>query len=409
MNVLFLSHYFPPEGNAPAARVYELCRRWAAAGHSVRVVTGVPNVPNGIVYEGYRNRLVQHETMEGIEITRVWTYVAPNRGTARRILNYLSYAVSACIAGLGGPRPDVIVATSPQFFCGWAGVVLSRWRRRAFVLEVRDIWPESIVSVGAMRKGPVTRLLERMERAMYAAARRIVTVGDGYREALIARGVPAEKITVITHGVDREFFHPREPDGALRASLGLGRSFVCSYVGTIGMACGLEVVLSAAELLRTKGRDDIRFLLVGDGATRSDLEAKARDTGLGNVLFAGLQPRRAVPAFLSITDASLVHLADRELFQTVFPSKLLESLAMARPVILGVRGYAARLLREANAGICIEPGNAGDLAAAVERLADDRRLGAAYGQAGLDYVSKHFDLDERAAKYVTVLESASRT
>jgi glycosyltransferase involved in cell wall biosynthesis len=406
MRILFLTHYFPPEGNAPASRAYEMCRRWARAGHGVTVITGVPNVPAGIPYPGYRNRLHQHETIDGINVLRAWTYLAPNKGTVRRILNYVSFMLSASAAGFCGDRPDVVVATSPQFFCGWAGVIVSRLRRLPFVLEIRDIWPESIVSVGAMEKGLAIRFLEWLERKMYAAARRIVTVGDGYKEQLVAKGVSADKITVITNGVDREMFRPREPDAELKQTLGLGNSFVCSYVGTIGMACGLDVVLRAAKVLKAKGLTDIRFLLVGDGAVREDLENQARADELDNVIFTGLQPKHRIPAILSITDASLIHLARKQLFESVFPSKLLESFAMAKPIILGVRGYAARLLQEANAGICIEPENERELVDAVGRLAADRNLGARLGLAGYSYVAAHYNLDELAAKYVTLLETS---
>ena len=405
MNILFLSHYFPPEGNAPASRVHELCKRWVRAGHDVTVVTGVPNVPNGVPYPGYRNRLSQRETIDCIRVLRVWTFLAPNKGTVRRILNYLSFMFAAAMAGLAARRPDVVVATSPQFFCGWAGVIVSRLRRLPLVLEIRDIWPESIVTVGAMKKGRAIRFLEWMERKMYAAARHIVTVGDGYREQLIAKGIPAGRITVITNGVDRDTFRPRQPDMELKQSFGLRDSFVCSYIGTIGMACGLDIVLRAARILKERGRNDIRFLLVGDGAVREDLEKRARSEGLDNVVFAGLQPRSRIPSFLSMSDASLIHLAARPLFETVFPSKLLESFAMRRPIILGVRGYAARLLHDAGAGIGIEPENERELAAAVERLADDRALSERLGRSGLEYAEKHFSLDELASEYVRILHA----
>jgi len=153
IRILFLSHYFPPEGNAPASRVYEMAKRWVAAGHKVEVITGVPNVPSGIIYKGYKNRLRQIEFIDGIRVTRVWTYIAANRGKIKRVINYLSYMASAVVAGLFVRKPDVVIATSPQFFCGWAGVFLARIRRVPFVLEIRDIWPSSIVAVGAMRQG----------------------------------------------------------------------------------------------------------------------------------------------------------------------------------------------------------------------------------------------------------------
>lgn len=406
MQILFLTHYFPPEGNAPATRVFEMARRWVRLGHEVHVVTGVPNVLNGVPYPGYRNRLVQHETVDGIRVTRVWTFLAPNRDRVRRSLNYLSYLVFATIAGALAPRPDVVLATSPQFFCGWAGVFVSRLKRRPFILEIRDIWPESIETVGAVKNRPLLAVLGWMEKKLYAAARHIVAIGEGYKEQLIARGVAPEKITVITNGVDPSF-SSRPPDASIQGKCNLAGRFVCAYVGTVGMACGLDVVLRAARLLRNKGNDRIRFLSVGDGASREDLEQRARAEALENVVFTGLQPKDSIPAFLSVTDACLVHLRKKDLFKSVFPSKILEAAARARPIVLGVEGFAAKLIGEAGAGICIEPDNEKELLAAVERLSGDPGLARKLGEAGRLYVSERFDLDALARQYAGVIENTA--
>lgn len=405
MNILFLTHYFPPEGNAPATRVFEMCRRWAKQGHHVTVLTGAPNVPAGVVYRGYRNRLLQRETMDGIRVVRVWTFIAPNRGVIRRSLNYASYMISAFFAGLFLPRPDILIATSPQFFCGWAGLMLARLRRLPFILEVRDLWPESISTVGAIRSKAPLRLLERMERRLYAGAQRIVTVGEGYRERLVERGVDENRIDVVCNGIDRRAMADNSQTAEVRREYGLENRFVVSYVGTIGMACGLDVVLRAAEQLRSNGRGDVRFLLVGDGATRKDLEKQARELKLDNVIFAGLQPKERIPALLSASDACLVHLKKQDLFKSVLPSKLLEAMAMARPIILGVEGHAAALLKTAAAGICIEPGSATDLVAAVATLTSHPKHAVTMGQSGRDYVFQHFDLDVLAGRYLMVIEN----
>jgi glycosyltransferase involved in cell wall biosynthesis len=405
MRILFLTHYFFPEGNAPATRVFEATKRFAAAGHDVTVVTGVPNVPDGIVYEGYSNRLWQREEVAGVEVVRVWTYLAPNQGTAKRILNYLSFMLSATLAALRVPRPDVVVASSPQFFCGWAGVLASRLRRVPVVLEIRDLWPESIVAVGAMKESRLIRLLEWLERRMYAAAREIVTVGDGYRRELEARGVARERIAVIPNGIDGAVFHPRPDDGRVRDEWRLGRRFVCAYVGTIGMGCGLEVVLRAARRLRAEGRDDIRFLLVGDGAVREELEARARAEGLDGVVFTGRLPKARMPEVLAAADACLVHLTRTPLFQTVLPSKIFEAAAMAKPIVLGVEGFAAELVGRAGAGICIEPENEGQLLEAVARLAGDPSLARKLGEAGLEHLGRPYDWSGLAKVYLTTLEA----
>ncbi len=405
MRVLFISHYFFPEGNAPATRVHEFTRRWVRAGHEVTVITGVPNVPNGVPYEGYTNRFRQRERVDGVDVIRVWTWLAANKGTVRRILNYLSFMASATLAGLFTRRPALVIATSPQFFCGWAGVLVAKLRRRPFVLEVRDLWPESIAAVGAFRSGRLLAALEWLERRMYGAADVVVTVGDGYRRKLEERGVAPERIRVLPNGVDLSAFEPRADDGRIRAELGLGDRFVCAYIGTIGMGCGLEVVLQAARRLRSAGRDDVRFLLVGDGAVRQELEARARDEGLDAVVFTGRQPKARMPDFLAAADACLVHLTKTELFRTVMPSKIFEAAAMERPIVLGVEGFAADLVEKAGAGICIEPENEDELLAAVDRLAGDRPLGRRLGAAGLERIARRHDYSLLARRYLELLDT----
>ncbi|MFC1737032.1 glycosyltransferase family 4 protein [Candidatus Hydrogenedentota bacterium] len=405
MRILFFSHYFPPEGNAPASRTYENCKRWVRAGHQVTVITCAPNVPNGVVYEGHRNRLHQREVIDGVEVIRVWTYIAANKGIFRRILNYVSYMFSAIFFGLFVKRPDVIIATSPQFFCGWAGVLVGKLRRLPFILEIRDIWPESIQAVGVMRRGMLVRILEWMELKMYASALHIVTVGEGYRRRLLEKNVPDEKISVVMNGVDRELFKPQDKDAALIEKYGLQGKFVCSYIGTIGMACALDVTLRAARMLKQRDRNDIVFLLVGDGAVRAELQTEARRLELDNVIFVGRQDKSMMPSFLSITDVCLVHLRKTDLFSSVMPSKIFEAGGMARPVIMGVQGYAAEIVEAAQMGLHMEPESEDDLAGALERLAGDSLLVETLGRAGHDYIVERFDRDKLAKDYLRCIKT----
>src|SRR5690606_429665 len=284
MKILFFCHYFPPEVNAPASRTYENAKRWVKAGHQVTVITCAPNAPRGELFPGYHNRLRSVETIDGIRVVRVWSFIAANKGTWRRILNYLSYMVSAFVAALFERRPDVMIATSPQFFCGWAGVLTHWLRRWPFVLGRRDIWPESITTVGAMKKGRATRILEKMELMMYAAADHIVAVGRGYRDNLLSKGVPPEKVSVVYNGVDLETFKPGPKDAAFVERFGLAGKKVCGYIGTVGMAHGLEIMLEAADRSRN---EPWVFLIVGDGARADELRAEAGRRGLANLVFTG--------------------------------------------------------------------------------------------------------------------------
>ena len=407
MRILFFSHYFPPEGNAPAARTFAHCRSWAAAGHEITVVTCAPHYPRGVIYPGYRNHLRQIQHIDGIRVVRVVTYLAANMGTWKRIANYLSYMVTAVLFGLFERRPDIVVATSPQPFCGWAGVLISRLRRRPLLLEIRDLWPESIVAVGAFRSRGLLRLIEKLEKWMYQAANHLVTVGLGYREGLIERGVDPKRISVVMNGVDTETFFPREKDIKFAQQLGVADRFVITYCGTIGLAHGLEVVLRAAAQLTKRGQRDIVFLLVGDGARLDALRAASAQRGLDNVIFTGAFDRELIPRVLSISDACLVHLRASETFNSVMPSKIFECAAMARPIVLGVRGFAKDFVEKAGCGLSIEPENETELLEAALRLADDGELRSRLGQAGHDYVVRKFNRALLATQYLDIIEQVA--
>ncbi len=406
MKILFFSHYFPPEVNAPANRTFEHCRRWVAAGHEVTVVTCVPNCPDGVAYEGYRSRFRrQVGDVEGIRVVRVWTFLARNARSNRRIFNFASYLVSAVWTALWLKKPDVVVATSPQFFCGWAGVWAARFKRVPFVLEIRDIWPESIAAVGAMRKGKRIRFLEWLERRMYQAASHIVAVGTGYRDKIMSK-VPEmqEQISVIPNGVDGEHYCPQPADEAFLERYGLTGKFVCSYVGTIGLAHGLDVVVRAAKRLQQANRKDIAFVIVGDGATRADLERLVVDENVEDyVVLTGRLPKEKIPSVLASSDCCLIHLRGTKLFATVIPSKIFETMAMQRPIIMGVRGPAQEIVMEAGAGVPMTPDSEEELAQIATRLADDRDAAAAMGHDARQFVLEHYNRDDLATEYLGLL------
>jgi len=401
VRILFLSHYFPPEVNAPASRTFEHCREWVRQGHEVTVVTCAPNHPRGIVYEGYRNRLWQREERGGIRVVRLWTYLAANEGFAKRTLNYVSYMISAVLAAPWLPRADVVVTTSPQFFNGLAGYFVSRLKRAPWALEIRDLWPESILSVGAIKNARIIRALEWLERFAYRKADVIVPVTDAFKRYMVERGVPAEKIHVIKNGVDLDFYRGAEGPNPLAVELGLEGKFVAAYVGTHGMAHHLETVLEAAERLRP--RRDVVFLMAGDGAERDRLLAKKEAMGLENVLMLAQQPKGRMPEIWALTGASLVLLKKSDTFKTVIPSKIFESMAMKRPIVLGVEGESRELVGSAGAGLFVEPENAAQLAEAVVRLADDPALCRRLGESGRAFVEQHFDRRVLAGRYAAVL------
>ncbi|MDS4021029.1 MAG: glycosyltransferase family 4 protein [Candidatus Competibacter sp.] len=404
MRILFLTDNFPPEVNAPASRTFEHCREWVRAGHRVTVITGAPNFPKGKVFAGYRNRLWQRETMEGIQVIRVWTYITANEGFAKRTLDYLSFMVTGFLAGLIQRRPDVIVGTSPQFFTNCAAWMLSVFRRRPFVFELRDLWPESIKTVGAMQDSAALRLLERLERFLYRRAAVVVAVTESFRRNLVARGIDARKIAVVLNGVDLSRFQPLARDPELAGRLGLAGKFVLGYIGTHGMAHALETILeTAARIQALPEGANVRFVLLGDGARKQALREIAACRGLDNVLFLDTVPKADVPRYWSLLDASIIHLRQADNFTQVIPSKLFECMGMGIPVLHGVAGESAAIVEREGVGLVFEPENAGSLCDSLLRLRRNRALYERL-QARCLAAAPRYDRTARAREMLAILE-----
>lgn len=403
MHILFLTDNFPPEVNAPASRTFEHCREWVKAGQRVTVITCAPNFPQGRVFEGYRNRLWQQEEMEGIRVIRVWSYITANEGFVKRILDYQSFMVSATMAALFVRGVDVVVGTSPQFFTVCAAYVLSRLKSIPFVFELRDLWPESIKAVGAMRDSLAIRALERLEMFLYRKAARIVSVTHSFKKNLIKRGVDSDKITVVTNGVDMSRFKPMPKDAELVRDLGLEGKFVAGYVGTHGLAHHLETILDAAEILR--GQPDgsaFHFILLGDGARKPALRNEAARRGLENVTFVDSVPKDQVARYWSLLDVSVIHLKKTELFTSVIPSKLFECMGMGLPVLHGVAGESADIVCNEQVGIVFEPENAVQLVEYLRFLQDDHSKYERY-QANCLEAAMKYDRSAMAMKMLGVV------
>ena len=424
MKILYVSQYFPPEMGAPAARAAELSRHWATAGHEVTVLTGFPNHPTGVLPLEYRKRfrrLVAREQTDGVNVVRSWLLPFPNRKAYERMLNYSSFCFSAAATGLFISRPDVVIATSPQLLVGLAGWWLGWCRRVPFVFEVRDLWPESLAAVGMGDTDSLLhRALGKLAGFLYRRAALIVVVTPAFEEHLVKHWrVPREKIAVVENGVETDLFSPNAsaanrfdvggalPANVLRKQLNLEGKFVASYIGTMGMAHGLDTIIdAAADLQRTD--PTVAFLMVGEGADKGRILALARGRGLNNMRFVDQQAREKIPAYIAASDVCLVPLKKTELFKTVIPTKMLEFMSCARPVILGVDGQARQVLEEANAGLVIEPENPGELASAIRYLAANSRFAEELGRRGRDYVVRNFSRDQTADKYIVVLDDLLR-
>ena len=398
MRILFLTDNFPPEVNAPASRTYEHCREWVKAGADVTVVTCAPNFPVGKVYEGYRNKLWQREEMDGIHVVRVWSYIVANKGFLKRTLDFISFSVSSFVAGLF-LKCDVIVATSPQFFTALGGRTLSFFKRKPWIMEVRDLWPESIKTVGAVKDNLFIKYFEKEEMWCYKSARHIVVVTNSFKEKLVERGIASEKISVVTNGVDSDLFRPVEKDAALVSELGLEGKFVVGYIGTLGMAHKLDFVLEQAKRLEDT---NVHILVMGNGAEKEKLIALKETLGVRNVSILDAVSKREVSRYISTLDVALINLKKSDLFKTVIPSKIFENAAMGKPILMGVDGEAREIVEGHGAGLCFEPENGDDFIAKLSELRD----GAVYEECrkGCARLAAAYDRKKLAREMLQLIE-----
>ena len=414
MNLLYISQYFPPEMGAPAARASELARHWADAGHQVSILTGFPNHPTGVVPAEWRSRLrrlMYHQKIGQVDVYRTWLWPLPNRKAHERMRNYASFCVSAALRGMTIPRPDVIIASSPQLLVGLAGWWLAFTRQIPFVFEVRDLWPESLGAVGvAGERSLLHHALARIAGFLYRRADRIVVVTSAFKDYLIHHWrVPALKIDIVENGVETDLFAPDSVAAAgRRKELNAESRFLVSYIGTLGMAHGLETLLDAAATLQSKA-PHVLFLLVGEGSEKERIKSLAQSRGLANVRFLDQQPREKIPSFISASNLCLVLLKKTDVFKTVIPTKMLEYMSCARPVILGVEGQARQILEDAGAGLAIEPENAAAIAAAIIQLDHNRELAKTLGEQGRSYILQNFSRASTAEKYITVMRDITST
>lgn len=396
-SIVVISQYFPPETGAAPTRWKELSERWST-DTNVTVLTSAPDYPEGELYDGYDNDWIHREQRDGVDVIYTKTVTSSSGNLIQRSLKFIWFMLMSFIVGLRYTSPDAVVATSPQPLTGVSAWFLARLNRAKFVFEIRDLWPESIIAVSEFDNRLVIWLLNITVIFLYQRSDTLVIVSRAFIDPITERGVDPKKIEYYPNAIDPEFYTTDEEPPASFPDL--GDDFSVTYVGTIGRAHGLSVVIDAADEL-----SDAQFVIVGDGAEREQLQRKAAK--LDNVVFTGRRPKAEVPHYLEAADAALVHLKPRKVFETVIPSKLLEAMAAGLPVILGVRGEAERILSEADAGISIEPGNATELSEAVRQLRDDEQRRTNYGAQGHEYVIQKFNWETIAAEYLSSIQNSN--
>lgn len=406
MKILFLTENFPPETNAAATRVYERACYWVKWGHEVTVITCAPNFPRGKLFPGYKNAWMQTETINGLKVIRVKTFIAPNRGTMLRTLDFLSFLPSGFIASLFQERPDVVVATSPQFFAAIAGWLVGVVRRAPFVFELGDLWPASIAAVGVMRKFFILQFIEKVELFLYRQSASIIALTPSFKDNLSSRGIDSRKIAVVINGIDLSRYRPMARNFDFAAEWNLQNCFIIGYVGTHGMAHGLQNVLNAAKLLQ--GVTGLKFLLVGSGAEREQLLEEARNRRLHNIVFLPPQPKENMPTVWSLCDVALVHLKNAQVFATVIPSKIFEAMGMGLPLLLASpEGEASRIIINDRAGIWVQGEDPKALADAALELMKNENGRLAFSVNSLKSAPRH-SRERQAALMITALDMTAK-
>jgi glycosyltransferase involved in cell wall biosynthesis len=402
MRLLVISQYYRPE---PAPKPSDLAEGLARRGHTVKVVTTLPNYPSGRLYPGFRSRAVTREQLDGVPVTRVWSFPYHGRSTIRRFVNYGTGMIALVIgATLAGPA-DVIYAYHPPLSTGIAAWIIGRMKRARIVYDVQDIWPDSAVLAGMLSDGWLVRLMKAVERFVYRRAAHIIVSTEGARLNLIAKGVSPDRVSVGAHWIDQRLFEDADRVAPIRATHDLHDRFLVMFAGNIGVVQGLDVVLdAAAQLVETR----IVFVLVGDGTDLDRLRHRVDALRLDNVVFLGRQPMDSMPPILRTADALLVHLKDHDVMELVIPTKTIAYLASGRPIVAAVRGPAAALVERARAGITVPPEDPAALASACRRLASMAETEREQlGESGRRYLLAHHTLEGVLADYESVIAAHS--
>lgn len=414
MKINLICHYFPPEIGAPQARLSEMAKAWEEQGHDVQVFTAFPNHPTGIIPAEYKGKFFQTDTWDGLTVFRHWVYATPNKGFLKKILGHLSFMFSLFFLSLfRGPRPDVIVVSSPTFFSVITAYVISLVRRAPLVFEVRDLWPGIFIELGVLKNKLIIFILESIELFLYHRAAKVVVVTKGFKEDLMKRGIPGDKIHVVTNGVNLSFFEFRpeyeEQMNKIRGDNGLEGKFVSLYIGAHGISHGLSVFVQVAKQLRDVS-EKFHFLFVGEGAEKEKIMNLAKEAGLSNMTFLPGIKREQVPLYYYLCDVCLVPLRNIEGFKTFIPSKMFEMMACRKPILASLEGEAAEILSQSKGAHIVSPENQLEISKGLQDLFERESLSLQkMGEQGYHFVRENYDRDKLARDYLGIMSQINES
>jgi glycosyltransferase involved in cell wall biosynthesis len=392
MHILFISQYFHPEIGAASERISGFARNLSGFGHKITVITGFPNYPFDKKYPGYKKKLFSVEKYNGVKVIRVWLFTTGSAGVAARLLNYFSFMITSIAAGLRVRDLDFVFATSGPIFAGLAGYILSRTKKVPFIFDVRDIWPERIYAGTDMKRGFATKMLEKLEMILYAKAVKIIAVTKGVKANIVSKGVSAEKVNVITNGVDTNIFATLPLNHALVETLGIGQNkFTVIYAGTLGLFQDIDLIVECAERLRNY--EDILFLIVGGGARRDEFCEKVERRELINVIMVPPVSSTELNNYINLSDIGINANTDHPHNDMAIPVKMFPYMACAKPVVLANTGEIAEIVAENNVGECVPPGDIEAFSSAILKLYQNRELCRQCGENGYKLVIDKFSSD----------------
>lgn len=396
VNVILIHQAFVSPDEAGGTRHYELGRQLTRYGHHFVIVASGTSYLSGKQFENH-NKLVSEQNMDGVHVMRVSTPSCLHSGKLGRIIALLCFMASSIYGGLRAGRVDLVMGTSPPIFQAVSAWALAYIRRVPFLLEIRDLWPAFLIDMRLLKNPVLIGVFRWIERFLYSRANHIIVNSPAYRDYLLEKGIPNDKISFIPNGVDPSMFDSAADGAEIRREFDLDERFVVCYAGALGLANDIPTLLRAAR--RLKHRRDIHFLLVGDGIDRCNLQTKAKEFGLVNVTFAGARPKTQMSKFLAAADVCVAILKNIPMFRTTYPNKVFDYMASGRPTILAIDGVIRDVIETAQGGIFVEPGDDAALAAAVCRLADNREEAHTVGAAARRYVIENFNRQDQAVAF----------
>ncbi len=401
MRILLINQAFVSPDEPGHTRHFEMAKFLRSRGHELVIVASDLNYQTGQRTVARKGVFVE-QNFDGVRVLRSYIYPTLHRSYFWRVVSFLSFMFSSVWTALQTGGVDVVMGTTPPIFQAASAWFVAWVRRKPFLLEVRDLWPEFAVSMGVLKNPLIIALARWLERFLYARATHILVNSPAYREYLLAMGVPAEKVTYIPYGTDVEMFNPEVDGSSIRHELGLREdTFVVLYAGALGQANDIDTLLRAAE--RLKGEEKIRFVLFGDGKERARLQAAAERMNLSNVIFAGVRAKKDMPRVLAAADACLAILQDIPMFRTTYPNKVFDYMAAGRATILVIDGVSRALMEASQGGVFVQPGNDAELAKTVLELSNNPQRVQQMGANARAYLVEHLDRRDKLNETLALL------